>query len=406
MTRGLATAATVCGLALLLAGGLACGKKGEPRPPLRPTPAAITGLRLSQRGDQVEIRFTAPRTSTDGARLPVLEIELFVTDQEGDFAKLARTRRFKAAPGEALTETEPLPAPGTTLRVAARALAKRHRGSLPEPARLVVLAPLVAPLGLGAGLVGEGVSLEWQGDIPAPLPTEAPSPTPAPAAPPGPEPSAVTAPAPTTADQVTVATASSAAPLPTAGALPRAPGTPAAPGPTPTPTPKPTPPPFTPGFFIYKRPSAGTYAAPLSPAATAERTFVDKTAEPGESSCYAIRAVASADPLVESGASNEACIEVKDVLAPAAPAGVAALPREDGIEVSWSPSPEADLAFYRVYRTARQGGGTERVAEVPATETAFLDKEAPAGPLRYNVTAVDVSGNESPKSPSTEARRP
>lgn len=133
---------------------------------------------------------------------------------------------------------------------------------------------------------------------------------------------------------------------------------------------------------------------------------MDRTAQPGESWCYALRAVAAADPLVESAASNEACIEVKDVLAPAAPAGVAAIPREQGIEVSWSPSPEADLFAYRVYRTARRGGKKERLAEVPAAETTFLDKDPPAGSLQYSVTAVDRAGNESQPTSSAEARRP
>ena len=63
-----------------------------------------------------------------------------------------------------LSETEPLPAPGTTLRVAARALAKGHRGRLPDPARLVVMAPLPPPTELAATLVGEGVALAWQGE--------------------------------------------------------------------------------------------------------------------------------------------------------------------------------------------------------------------------------------------------
>ena len=355
-------------LAVLLAAALACGKKGDPRPPLRPTPATITDLRLAQRGDQVEIRFTAPRASTDGAPLPVLDIDLFVAREDGEFAKVARSRRFKAAPGEVLTETEPLPAPGTTLRAAARALAKGHRASLPEPEHLVVVAPLAAPTGLGAQLAVEGVTLTWQGELPAPLPTPEPTPTP----------------------------------------TPRVEATTGLPGPTPTPKPTPSPPapePFAPGFLIYRRPAAGTYVAPLAPTATVERAFVDRTAQPGESWCYALRAVAAIEPLVESAASNEACIEVKDVRAPAAPSGVAALPREDGLEVSWSPSPEADLAAYRIYRAAR--GAFERVAEVSASETTFLDTQAPSGILlRYRVTAVDRAGNESPRSAAAEASRP
>lgn len=413
MIRRPSASALVAPLTLLLTAGPACGKKGDPRPPLRPTPAAITGLRLAQRGDQVEIGFVAPRASTDGARLPVLDIELFVAQGDGEFLKIAGARRFKAAPGEALNETEPLPPPGTTLRVAARALAKGHKGSLPEPARLLVVAPLSPPTELAATVVGEGVALAWQGELPNPLPTPEPKPVPTPAATPtptapppaGPPSSQTPGPPPTTLTPPPVP--------PAAGGVPSSPSQEApsgpipTPTPTPTPTPKPTPEPFTPGFFIYRRTATGSYGPPLAPAATTEHTFVDRTAQPGESLCYVVRAAASAEPLVESAASGESCVEVKDVLAPAAPAGVAAIARDEGIEVSWSPSPEADLGSYRVYRRARQGGGeARRLAELPATETTFLDKEPPPGALFYSVTAVDRAGNESPPTASTEARRP
>jgi len=365
-------------LAALLGMAPACGKKGDPLPPLRPTPAAVTGLRVAQRGDQLEIRFTAPRASTDGARLPVLEVELLVADREGDLPKVALTRRIKVAPGETVAESQPLPPPGTALRVAARAIAKGHQGRPGELVRLTVVPPLSPPRGLAAGLTAEAVSLSWEGDVPAPLPTPVPTPTPTPP-PPGEPAQAPGEPA-----------------LPTASPEGKAPKAP--------PTPKPAPKPFTPGFFIYRRAAGGRFEAPL-PGAAPERTFLDPSPQPGESVCYEVRAVASAEPLVESAPSNEACIDVKDIKAPAAPTGLTALPRDDGVEISWSPSSEADLMGYRVYRV-RRGGEYETIAEVTVPETVFLDP-APAGrTLRYVVTALDKAGNESPASDPVEVRRP
>jgi len=85
---------------------------------------------------------------------------------------------------------------------------------------------------------------------------------------------------------------------------------------------------------------------------------------------------------------------------------VAALVQDDGIEVSWSPSLEADLASYHVYRAAA-GAPPLRVGEVVAPETSFRDTAAPRGtPLAYTVTAVDRDGNESPPSAAVEATRP
>jgi fibronectin type 3 domain-containing protein len=97
---------------------------------------------------------------------------------------------------------------------------------------------------------------------------------------------------------------------------------------------------------------------------------------------------------------------VKDVAAPAAPTGVAALARDGALEVSWSPSSEPDLAGYRVYR-ATAGGTPERLAEVGPGESAFRDTTAPSGaPHFYTVTAVDAAGNESPPSTPAEGALP
>ena len=90
----------------------------------------------------------------------------------------------------------------------------------------------------------------------------------------------------------------------------------------------------------------------------------------------------------------------------AGPTGAAVLAGADGIEVSWSPSLEADLASYRVYR-AVAGAAPVRVAEILPPETSFRDTKAPPGSaLVYTVTAVDRDGNESPPSAPLETRRP
>jgi hypothetical protein len=126
----------------------------------------------------------------------------------------------------------------------------------------------------------------------------------------------------------------------------------------------------------------------------------------GQDVCYVVATAISMDPLIESPASNEACVSVRDIVAPAAPVGGAALALDDGVEVSWSASGEGDLAGYRVYRSV-DGAPPERVGEVPADQTTFLDARAPRGVrLAFHVTAVDRAGNESPPSEPTELRRP
>jgi hypothetical protein len=137
-----------------------------------------------------------------------------------------------------------------------------------------------------------------------------------------------------------------------------------------------------------------------------ERQARDLEAPMGATVCYVVRAVASAEPLVESAASNEACVEVRDVEAPAAPGGLAVLPREAGLEVLWSPSSEADLASYRVYRQA-PGEAEAKVAEVPAGRASWLDASVRAGvSYSYTVSAVDATGNESPRGGPAEGSLP
>jgi hypothetical protein len=145
--------------------------------------------------------------------------------------------------------------------------------------------------------------------------------------------------------------------------------------------------------------------APLQPVAVPGTAFADTSTQPGQSWCYVARAVASAEPLVESAPSNEACVDVRDVVPPSPPSGLTVLVREEGVEVTWSPSPEKDVRVYRVYRTLRRQ--RERQSEVGAPETSYLDATAPPGSLvRYTVTAVDEAGNESADAEPAETRRP
>ena len=375
-----------------------CGKRGDPVAPLPRTPQTVSGLTRSQRGREVEVGYVAPSVTTGGATLSVLDVEVLRADAEGDFPKVAQVQTRKAAPGEALRETAPLPPPGTVLRVAARARAGGHVSGLSPVATLRVQPPVPAPSDLKAQLTPRGVALRWTeppGGIPAPLRTPSPSPSPSakPALPARPSPPPASTPRPAASTQ----TGPAPSPAPVVSPTP-------APSPTPVPSPTPPPPPST-GYWIYRRAPGGKDEAPLVPVPLQAAAFEDSAA-PGQRLCYVVRLAAATQPVIESASSNEVCLEVKDVEAPAAPSGVAALVREGAVELSWSPSSEPDLAAYRVYR-ARPGGAPERIAEVASGESAYRDAAADRGvPFLYTVTAVDGAGNESPPSAPAEGSLP
>jgi fibronectin type 3 domain-containing protein len=132
-------------------------------------------------------------------------------------------------------------------------------------------------------------------------------------------------------------------------------------------------------------------------------TWQDTSVQPGEDVCYVVRTVHATDPLLESGPSAESCVKVRDISPPQAPLGLSVLEADGAAELSWSPSPEADLALYRVYKAAR-GGEPAKLAEVKAGETAYRDPAPRSGAVVYTLTAVDKAGNESPPSSSALLR--
>jgi predicted small lipoprotein YifL len=374
-------------LALIALSLPACGKKGNPLPPLRRIPPPVTSVHLAQRGDQLEITYAAPRAATDGGPLPVLELEILRADAAGDLDKVSVRHRRSAAPGETLVEVGPLPALATTVRVTVKAIAKGHPSVRGAVATLTVQPVPAAPTALTATLTGEGVALEWRGEKPVVQPRPSPSPM---ASPPG----SLTLPGPAPVPSP-LATPPPASPNP-AGSAP----------PGPSPSPSPTPPPFAGGFWVYRRPSDGAFGRPLFPLPTEAREFLDAGAPLGQTACYVVRAVASTEPVVESAASDEACVLVRDITPPAPPEGLTALAGEGLIELTWSPSPEADLDVYRLYRST-DNAVPSLLATVPAGQNRFDDKGALPGVVyRYTLTAVDKAGNESGSSNPAQTSRP
>jgi thermitase len=78
---------------------------------------------------------------------------------------------------------------------------------------------------------------------------------------------------------------------------------------------------------------------------------------------------------------------------PARPTGLSAAPAAGGASLRWDASPEPDVAAYRVWRQADDGGWVEQLTTAgPAAEVAGLPADRPQS---FRVSALDASGHES-----------
>jgi hypothetical protein len=106
---------------------------------------------------------------------------------------------------------------------------------------------------------------------------------------------------------------------------------------------------------------------------------------------------------VEGEDTPAARVEAHDVFPPAAPGGLQAVFSGPGqkpfIDLVWTPNSEPDLAGYNVYRRDESGGESVKLNSDLIKSPAFRDTEvAPGHQYVYAVSAMDVRGNESPRS--------
>jgi hypothetical protein len=113
---------------------------------------------------------------------------------------------------------------------------------------------------------------------------------------------------------------------------------------------------------------------------------------------------------IEGDDSPTATIIAHDTFPPAAPLGLQAvfsgLVQRPAIDLTWTPNTEDDLAGYNVYRHTASAPPMKINSELVKTP-AFHDANVTLGEnYFYTVTAVDLRGNESPRSAETSETVP
>ena len=364
---------------------VACGKRGDPHPPVPIIPKATTDLLVAQRGPKVLLSWSYPSMTTAGKtmtgirrvvvwrsieELPVSQpprdinnllpgdvdptvpaaIQLFAkipTPGAPQFLKL-RTRVDSieganlpaATTGARLTYEDTPPfhtSDGRPIRVTYAVVTEGDSAS-GDLSNLVSIVPLevpVAPTAVAAVAQREGVVLTW------------------------------------TAPDVAISGAKK---------------------------------PHIAGYNIYRFPHgqpADEFATPANTAPVTTTTYTDNPPY-GPHDYFVTALAATGAPRIESEPSSTAGATFKDRVAPPPPTGLTALVETGAVRLVWDPVDAPDMAGYKVYRTEGSGIELHIAGTIPltpvnlVTATNYRDTgTAPGISYYYEVVSVDKTGNES-----------
>lgn len=149
-----------------------CGYTGEPLPPALNLPTRVQDVAVVQRGDQLIIQFSLPRTSTEGLVLKSTpEVRVYVgATPPGHFdpGSWAAQARVLSAPSEANRYVTPgAEFAGKDVVVSVKVLNARGRDAgFSNFAPVHVIPALAVPAAVRAQATAQGVALSWTGAAP------------------------------------------------------------------------------------------------------------------------------------------------------------------------------------------------------------------------------------------------
>ena len=153
--------------------------------------------------------------------------------------------------------------------------------------------------------------------------------------------------------------------------------------------------------FAHGQP-ADEFATPVNTSPVSTTTFTDNPPY-GPHDYFVTALAAPRAPRIESDPSSTVSVTFKDLVPPPPPAGLTALVETAGVRLVWDPVDAPDMAGYKVYRT--EGSGIEQLRSVGTipltpvqlvTATNYRDTSVSRGiSYYYEVVSVDKTGNES-----------
>jgi hypothetical protein len=160
------------------------------------------------------------------------------------------------------------------------------------------------------------------------------------------------------------------------------------------------------GYNVYRRIDPGRYGRhPVNGEPLTAPRFRDVGLSSDATYGYVVRSVDSAQlPWKESPNSIEVLVRLEDVVPPAPPQGLVAVPGLEAISLTWAANAEPDVLGYLVYRREVEATGQVRLTEAPVPGTTYTDRTVkPGASYAYAVTAVDRSVRRNESAPSAEA---
>jgi hypothetical protein len=142
---------------------------------------------------------------------------------------------------------------------------------------------------------------------------------------------------------------------------------------------------------------------PITPSPVSGTTFVDRGLVNDQTYTYAVRALRADEGGSARGAPSARITATPvDVTPPAPPRDLVAIAAAGDVRLSWTASPDPDVARYVVYRADPRGTFT-RVGSIAAPATTLVDRGVAPASYRYVVTAQDGSSRANESAHSNEA---
>lgn len=159
------------------------------------------------------------------------------------------------------------------------------------------------------------------------------------------------------------------------------------------------------GYNIYRR--EGGALTKLNAQPLTDNRYADRSFTFGTKYEYILRSLSlpAGSPLtaaIESNDSEVATVTPKDTFPPEAPDSIKIASINGIVSVFWPSNPEPDLAGYFIYRSEDRNAPPEKWIKLTPrvySPTTFRDEKVAVGKTyHYQITAVDKSGNEGPRS--------